>query len=299
MSCPKCGAARPDAATLCPACGLVFAHYDPAAQARQREAREAARAGAARSRRAVSLVLAAAFVALLAGLWWFGRTPAQAFVAPTGEGRVFGGLAHDYAGSGAELYLVQGGHTVQAIGRIEKGGRFRFELPARLTLSRLTPTMVQQLKNMAPGPSATNDRNRERIARWPAQPESAVHGLHAGDGWSELSVEPLEMNVARYGVAYGDQDGHGDLFAANAEMGRIALPGQAMVVLVYADRAGRVRGKAHALNAFGAEVENRWELELRPGWNLVTSEQNDDMATLSYRSGRLPDDLEWWTLAGR
>jgi hypothetical protein len=299
MPCPKCGAASADGAATCAACGLVFANYDPAAQARLRQARETVRAEAARSRRAMSLVLAAAFVVLLAGLWWFGRTPAQAFVAPTGEGRLFSGLAHDYAGAGAELYLVQGGHTVQAIGRIERGGRFRFELPGRLSLSRLTPTMVLQLRNMGPGPSATNDRNRERIARWPAQPESAVHALYAGDGWSDLSVEPLEMNVARYGVAYGGQDGHGDLFAANAEMGRIALPGQAMVVLVYADRAGRVRGDAHSLNAFGAEVKNRWELELRPGWNLVTSEQNDDMATLSYRSGRLPDGLEWWTLAGR
>lgn len=299
MPCPKCGAASPDGAATCPACGLVFANFDPAAQARQREAREAARAEAARSRRAMSLGLAAALLALLAGLWWSGRTPAQAFVAPTGDGRIFGGLAHGYVGAGAELYLVQGGQTVQAIGRIERGGHFRFELPARLPLSRLTPTMELQLKNMGPEPSATNDRNRERIARWPARPESAVHALYAGDGWSELSVEPLEMNIARYGVAYGNPSEHGDLFAANAEMGRVALPGQAMVVLVYADRAGRMRGNAHALNAFGAEVENRWELELRPGWNLVTSEQTADMATLAYRSGRLPDGLEWWTLAGR
>ena len=261
MPCPKCGAASPDGAATSPACGLVFANFDPAAQARQREAREAARAEAARSRRAMSLGLAAALLALLAGLWWSGRTPAQAFVAPTGDGRIFGGLAHGYVGAGAELYLVQGGQTVQAIGRIERGGHFRFELPAR--------------------------------------PESAVHALYAGDGWSELSVEPLEMNIARYGVAYGNPSEHGDLFAANAEMGRVALPGQAMVVLVYADRAGRMRGNAHALNAFGAEVENRWELELRPGWNLVTSEQTADMATLAYRSGRLPDGLEWWTLAGR
>ena len=297
MTCPKCGAARPDASAACAACGLVFANYDPAAQARRSAEREAARRAAARSRRAVSLVLALGLVALVAGLWWFGRTPAQAFAAPTQGGRVFAGLAHDYAGEGAELYLVQGGHTVQAIGRIEKGGRFRFELPAQLTLPRLPVTMQQLAKGIAAGPGS--DALRERVARWPSQPESAVHGLHAGDGWSGLDVAPLEMNAARYGVVYGNESEHGDLFAANARMGRIALPGQAMVVLVYADRAGRVQGDAHSLNAFGAEVKNRWELDLRPGWNLVTSEQTADMATLRYRSGRLPADLEWWTLAGR
>lgn len=299
MSCPKCGAARPDAAATCAACGLVFANYDPAAQARRREARETARADAARSRRMFSMVVAIAFLAFVAALWWSGRTPAEAFASPTNGGRVFAGLAHDYEGDGAELYLVQRGHTVQAIGRIEKGGRFRFELPAQLPLPRLPPMMQQWAKTVGDRPGEANDRLRERLARWPTLPESAVHGLDAGDGWKDLGVEPLAMNAARYGVVYGTDTAHGDLFAANAEMGPVALPGQAMLVLVYADRAGRVQGRAQTLNAFGAEVENHWELELQAGWNLVVSEQNADMATLAYRSGRLPDDLEWWTLAGR
>lgn len=240
-----------------------------------------------------------AVVVLASGLWWFGRTPAQAFNPPTGGGRVFTGLAHDFDGGGAPLHLVKGGHTVQEIGRIEAGGRFRFELPARLSLSRLTSMMEQHLKSGGGSTAGMSDSNRERFARWPTQPESAVHALHAGEGWSELSVEPLEMNIARYAVAYADDARYGDLYAANDEMGAIALPGQAMVVLVYADRAGRMRGKAHTLNAFGAEVANRWELELQAGWNLVTSEQAGDLATLRYRSGPLPVDLQWWTLAGR
>lgn len=244
-------------------------------------------------------VALAALVALLSGLWWFGRTPAQAFSPPSGAGRVFAGLAHDFDGNGASLYLVKGGHTVQAIGRIEAGGRFRFELPERLSLSRLTPMMEQYLKSGSGSTAGMSESNRLRFARWPTQPESAVHALHAGEGWSELSVEPLEMNLARYAVAYADDARYGDLFAANGGMGAIALPGQAMVVLVYADRAGRMSGKAHTLNAFGADVVNRWDLDLQAGWNLVTSEQTGDMATLSYRSGPLPDDLEWWTLAGR
>lgn len=240
-----------------------------------------------------------ALVALVSGLWWFGRTPAQAFTPPTEGGRVFAGLAHGFGGGGAPLHLVKGGHTVQVIGRIEAGGRFRFELPDRLSLSRLTPMMEQHLKTGSGSTAGMSESNRERFARWPTQPESAVHALHAGEGWSDLSVVPLEMNIARYAVAYADDARYGDLFAANDEMGVIALPGQAMVVLVYADRAGRMSGKAHALNAFGAEVANRWDLDLQAGWNLVTSEQVGDMATLSYRSGPLPDDLEWWTLAGR
>ena len=241
----------------------------------------------------------AALVVLSAGIGWFGRTPAQAFSLPTGGGRIFTGLAHDYSGSGAALYLVKGGQTVQAVGRIEAGGRFRFELPARLSLSRLTSMMEQHLKSGGGSVAGMSESNRERFARWPTQPESAVHALHAGDGWSVLSVEPLQMNIARYAVAYAGDAEHGDLFAANDRMGRIATPGQAMVVLVHADRAGRMRGKAHALNAFGAEVTNSWDLDLQAGWNLVTSEQVGDMATLRYRSGPLPDDLQWWTLAGR
>ena len=245
------------------------------------------------------LVLAALVALAGLGLWWAGRAPLQAYAPPLGEGREFAGFAHGYEGAGADLVLVQGGQTGATVGRIEAGGRFRFVLPAQMPTPRLTRAMELQLHYMGDAGGETNDANRARIAAWPKQPASAVHGLHAGDGWAGLSVEPLEMNVVRHAVAYIEGQQSGDLFAANGEPGRIADAGDAMLVFVYADRAGRVRGKAATTNAFGQPVLHDWALDLQAGWNVVTSEQAPDLASLTYRSGPVPEGFEWWTLAGR
>lgn len=249
------------------------------------------------SARVPLLVALAAIVAL--GLWWAGRTPLQAYAPPVGAGREFSGFAHGYEGGGADLVLVHGGQTGATVGRLEADGRFRFVLPATVPTPRLTPAMELQLHTMGDAGGETNDANRARIAAWPARPESAVHGLYAGDGWESLQVEPLGMNVVRYAIAYVDGPRYGDLFAANGRMGAVAMPGDAMLVLVYADRAGRVRGKASTFNAFGQPVLHAWALDLQAGWNVVTSEQATDLASLSYRSGPVPGGFEWWTVAGR
>lgn len=251
-------------------------------------------AGGARA----ALLAALGLLAALA-LWWAGRTAPQAWSPPVGGGREFSGIAHGYEGDGADLVLVHGGQTGATVGRIERDGRFRFVLPARVPTPRLTRAMELQLQAMGDAGGATNDANRARIAGWPARPESAVHGLHAGDAWSGLSVEPLEMNVVRHAVAYIDGQAHGDLFAANGEPGPVALAGDAMLVFVYADRAGRVRGQAATTNAFGQPVLHAWTLDLQAGWNLVTSEQSPDLASLSYRTGPVPAGFEWWALPGR
>lgn len=255
---------------------------------------------AARQRGASRGPVLAALVALAALLlWWNGRTPLQAYAPPLGEGREFAGFAHGYQGAGADLVLVQGGQTGATVGRLDAGGRFRFVLPAQMPTPRLTRAMELQLHYMGDAGGETNDANRARIAAWPSLPESAVHGLHAGDGWAELSVEPLEMNVVRHAVAYIEGQRSGDLFAANGEPGRIADAGDAMLVFVYADRAGRVRGKAATTNAFGQPALHAWTLDLQAGWNVVTSEQAPDLASLTYRTGPVPAGFEWWTLAGR
>ena len=298
MVCPKCGTDGHDGAETCASCGLIFARYDPAGMARHRAARDARHAALSGRRRGFALVAAAALALVVTGLWWSGRTPAQAYVAPTGGGRMFAGLAHGYTGKGAELFLVKAGHTVQVIGRIDPGGRFGFELPAALSLPRLPQNLQLQLDGILKAGGEANAARRDRILRWRDSAEASVHALHAGETWVGLEVSPVDMTVARYAVAYADDAGQGDLFAANEKLGLVATPGQAMVVLVYANRAGRVRGKAYATNAFGTEVLHPWDMDLQAGWNLVTSEQNADMATLQYRTGPLPSGLQWWTLAG-
>jgi hypothetical protein len=299
MNCPSCQAACTDGSTSCPACGLVYAHH--AAVARSRRAQEAkrAQAGARRARRNGAVAVFAALVVAVVVLKWTSGPSAQAFVVPADGGRVFAGVAHDYAGEAADLFLLKGvGQTVQKIGQIGSDGRFEFELPAKLELSRLTSMLEVRRRNMG-SPGEGNARLREQIARWTAKPESAVHALNAGEAWSELTVEPLELNAARYAVAYANASEYGHLFIANGRMRVVATPGQAMVVVVYADRAGRVRGVAQTMNAFGVTVPYTWDLDLQAGWNLVTSEQTADMTTLRYRTGELPDNLEWWTVEGR
>lgn len=248
--------------------------------------------------RATLLAAAAALVAL--GLWWIGRASPQAYAPPTDGGRAFSGVAAGYEGPGARLLLVQGGQTGDTVGRLEADGRFHFVLPGQVPTPRLTRAMALQLDYMGDAGGATNEANRARIAAWPATPESAVHGLQAGDGWVGLSVEPLEMNVVRQAIAYlGDDGRYGDLVVAKGEPGRVALAGDAMLVFVYADRPGRVRGKASTVNAFGQPVLHDWDLRLQAGWNVVTSEQAPDLSSLAYRSGPVPAGFEWWVLPAR
>lgn len=295
MDCPKCRGACPAGIATCPACGLVLANYDPLAQTLRRQQRLQARQNTARTWRTLAAIAAGVFVIGACVVWWTGRPSPQAFVPPTEGGRVFSGLAHGHEGAAADVYLVKAGHTVQKVGGIAAGGRFHFELPTRLDLLRLTVVQQQLLRNMGDGQGEANARTRARIAQWPSEPASAVHALRAGEGWSELAVEPLELNAARYELVYANDSGQGDLFIANHELGFVSTPGQAMVVLVYADRPGRVRGVAQTTNGFGVLVPYTWELDLQAGWNLVTSEQAWDMATLRYRTGALPEGMEWWT----
>lgn len=131
MPCPKCAAPAADTDAVCPRCGLVFAKFDPAAQARvaaeRRAARDAERRDAARLQRTLLVAGTLLLAAIVTVGWWSGRPAPQDFTAPDGD--VFTGVAHEYAGPGAELILTSPEGDGPAIGRIGADGAFRFELP--------------------------------------------------------------------------------------------------------------------------------------------------------------------------
>jgi hypothetical protein len=301
MPCPVCHAPLADGSTTCGACGLVVARYDPEAHARvvaRRQAKLASEhAVLLAARRNVALV--AGFVMLLAALAvvWRSRDVPQQFSPPAGQ--VFGGIAHEYAGAGATLLLVGAEMPAVPVGRIEPDGRFRFELPAVVDLPRIPPAMLAQAAEYERMDVESGARHRAQVESRYATPASAVRRLAAGAGWNALQVTPGDINVGRFGIVYDAPGERGDLFPANSAMEGIAVPGDHMLVFVHADRDGTVRGEAIATNAFGVEVPNAWDLTLRKGWNLVISEQTAHPGRLAYRSGPLPDDLEWYAIDPR
>lgn len=301
MHCPKCQALNADGSSTCIACGLIFARYDPQAQARvlaeHRMRRAAEREASDDARRAGWIIGAVVLLFAAAGIAWTLRTVPQQYSPPAGT--TFSGFAHEYAGAGAELMLVGNEEPGVPVGRIEADGSFRFELPASMELPRIPPALVAQAAEFALADPAKGAEQRANLQLHFSTAESAVRRLGAGMGWSELEVLPRDMNVGRYGVVYQSPGERGDLFASNSDLKRVALPGEHMLVLVYADRAGSVRGVAQAMNAFGVEVPNAWELTLEPGWNLVISEQTANLGRLAYRTGPTPDDLEWYAIDPR
>lgn len=303
MKCPKCQVVNPSSAPVCEGCGLIFARYDAGAQARVEAARRASertrRQDARRLHRFAWVVAGTALAAILLGVWWKGRPTPQDFAAP--QGNAHRGIAHEFAGDGADLVLVSAEGPVQVIGRIDRGGAFSFELPASLDLPR-----VPDEARLPPDAKFRNDQERavieQRMAARAASydhPAAAVRRLHAGDGWQSLEVQPAALNVGRYAIAYQGPGGSGMLVASNTDLQGIALPGDHVLAFVYADRAGTVRGTAIATNAMGLEVPNDWSLALKPGWNLVTSEQTANLARIAYRSGAVPGDLAWYAIDPR
>jgi hypothetical protein len=300
-SCPKCLRENADGATTCTGCGLIFANYDPEAATRLRAERAAHHAAAARSRNALMLAGGLLLAGLAGVAWWTNRPDPYAVAAPTDAARSrFSGQALDYAGSGAELRLVDINGGERAIGRIEAGGRFRFELPS--DLAPLAPP--SWLTGSPPGdPTTWNARQREfdRLRKTPEYQASVdLYGLGAGEGWRTIASEPSGLVAARYGVIYvGPGDERGDLIASNSDHRGMAMPGDHMLVFVHANRAGRVDGEALRLSTFGAEVANPWKLDLQPGWNVVLSRQLADLNTLEYVTTDTPRDLQWRTLDPR
>lgn len=303
MNCPKCHAANRPTEAICEGCGLVFARYDAGAQARADAARRARdraeRQDASRLRRFALVAAGTALAAILLGVWWNGRPTPQDFAAP--HGNTHRGVAHEYAGEGADLVLVNAEGPVQVIGRIHRGGRFEFALPDDLALPR-----VPREATLPPDAKFRNEQERAVIERRMAAlaasyegPAAAVRRLHAGDGWQTLEVQPAALNVGRYAIAYEGPGGSGMLVASNSDLAGIALPGDHVLAFVYADRAGTVRGAAVATNALGMTVPNDWDLKLQPGWNLVTSEQTGNLARIAYRAGDVPDDLAWYAIDPR
>jgi hypothetical protein len=299
--CPKCRRENPAGAETCAGCALIFANYDPHAVAQLRADRAARRAEAARSRNGLLLVGTLLLAGLAGGAWWSSRPDPYAFAAPPDvAGTVFDGKALDYHGPGAELRLVDVDGGEQVVGRLAADGSFRFRLPADVAPLPLP----SWLASATPGdPAQWNERQRrfDEYRRTPMFRHSlALRGLGAGDAWRTLTMAPDDLVAARFGVIYvGSGSERGDLIATNSDLRGIAGPGDQMLVLIHANRAGRVEGIAERLNGFGAEVGNPWTLDLHAGWNLVLSRQLGDYMTLEYVSGELPDDLQWRALDPR
>lgn len=299
--CPKCGCAKPVGAEACAGCGLIFAKFDPDAAQRLRTERLARQADSARARKGLLVAGVLLMAAIAGGGWWISRPDPYAATAPVDVARsAFSGQALGYAGPGAELRLadVHGGE--RTVGRIDPDGRFRFDLPADMPPVPLPPLMSDAPP--AGDPSTWNDGQR----RWAEERLTpafrtivALHGLGVADGWRALSRSTDDLIVSRFGVIYVGAAERGDLIASNSDHRGIALPGDHLLVLVHANRSGRIEGVANHVNAFGVEVGNRWTLDLRAGWNLAICRQARDLMTLEYVTVALPDDLRWRTIDPR
>lgn len=179
------------------------------------------------------------------------------------------------------------------IGHIDDAGHFSATLPGEVSWSRLPEEAKRRIEQVAQTDPAQAKDLRERAQAELDTPQVAVHGLGAGESWEELDVVPVELNAARFGIVLRDGDlPVGDLIASNSDLDTFSSAGQQMLVWVYADQAGTVEGIANKLNAMYSPEPRSWKLELKPGWNAVTSESGGP-GLLSYVTKPLDDDLTW------
>lgn len=183
------------------------------------------------------------------------------------------------------------------IGHVDESGHFSVTLPASVSWPRLPEEASRQIEWIGKSDPEQAARLREKAEAALETPELAIHGLGAGEYWEELHVEPTGLNAGRFGIVLRDGDRPvGDLVASNADPARFPIPGQHMLVWVYADRAGSVEGIANKLNALSSPEPRSWKLDLRPGWNAVTS-QSEGPGVLNYMTQPIDEDLAWRVVA--
>lgn len=184
------------------------------------------------------------------------------------------GRARDYALPQGELFLV-GKSARHPVGRIDPDGRFTFRLPEHIEFPAMSASLAPEWREyLAPADQIANVEH-----------------------WGKLEVEPPGLRVANFGVVFRAQHNGrlrgGDLILTNTDPGRASEPGEMVAVWLWADRDGRLLGEAQIYAPDANFVAAPWRVELKRGWNLISSRTRRGYYAAEHLTQPLPGDLEW------